>query len=413
LYVAGTDVYGTVSGASAKLAFFCGVASSDVLPRHLSTSTQTTAETTCRAKTVCNNGCSMQSAVTRVTPAHGKETCITVQGVTGLFTPSDSIVTGDMNYLLNSTSRIQYNYRENLQQSNEVQSLIIEGSVCAQGSCAMTAGVCAPAAGTVWGTDEAYIKLADETCRLVSHGTPYANLASTTNAQLNTLCPTVSFHTGAACTQRNPFALTFEDEYGARFTTRTIECISYGSTYATSGNPDDHDLVEREAAGAHCRGLVESALEDLPNSALVDIDVTDSKRGSFNDPSAPLVANSVITYKASLAIAAPTGAALVGRHPWQQGSDHFLNIKFISNTGDVASMTVIGQDTEAGAGTSVIHHSEKYVEPAVTVREVFKGTSENQVCANRGTCDYSTGICKCFQGFTRADCSLQNVLAMY
>jgi len=357
----------------------------------------------------------MQSAVTRVTPAHGKETCITVQGVTGLFTPSDSIVTGDMNYLLNSTSRIQYNYRENLQQSNEVQSLTIQGAVCAQGSCAMAAGVCKPASNTNWGAapDEAYIALAHKTCALASHGTPYANLASTTPAQLDTLCPKVDFHTGASCTSRNPFALTFEDEYGARFTTRTIECISYGSTYATSGNPDDHDLVEREAAGAHCRGLVESALEDLPNSALVDIDVTDSKRGSFNDPSAPLVANSVITYKASLAIAAPTGAALVGRHPWQQGSDHFLNIKFISNTGDVASMTVIGQDTEAGAGTSVIHHSEKYVEPAVTVREVFKGTSENQVCANRGTCDYSTGICKCFQGFTRADCSLQNVLAMY
>jgi len=41
------------------------------------------------------------------------------------------------------------------------------------------------------------------------------------------------------------------------------------------------------------------------------------------------------------------------------------------------------------------------------------GTSENDICSQRGVCDYSTGICKCFQGFTGEDCSIQNVLAMY
>jgi len=232
-YAKGTDVYGTVSGASAKLAFFCGVKSSDVLPRQLSTSTQTEKEGVCRThqrESDCTadsvNTCAWQAAVTRVTPSHGQETCITVQGVTGLFTPTDSVVTGNMNYLLNSTSRIQHNYRENLKQSNEVQSLTIQGAVCDQGACEMTAGVCAPAAGTVFGEDPAYKNLAIKTCGMVSHGTTFPRLASQTNTNLDGICAEVNIHLGTSCTSRNPFALTFEDEYGSHFTTRSIECIS-------------------------------------------------------------------------------------------------------------------------------------------------------------------------------------------
>merc|ERR1711881_620384 len=41
------------------------------------------------------------------------------------------------------------------------------------------------------------------------------------------------------------------------------------------------------------------------------------------------------------------------------------------------------------------------------------GSQENTICSNRGLCDFETGVCKCFNGFTDDDCSVQNALAMY
>jgi hypothetical protein len=40
------------------------------------------------------------------------------------------------------------------------------------------------------------------------------------------------------------------------------------------------------------------------------------------------------------------------------------------------------------------------------------GNQENSPCSNRGLCDYATGTCQCFAGYTREDCSVQNALAM-
>jgi hypothetical protein len=40
------------------------------------------------------------------------------------------------------------------------------------------------------------------------------------------------------------------------------------------------------------------------------------------------------------------------------------------------------------------------------------GNREYAPCSNRGICDYSSGECQCFAGYTRQDCSVQAALAM-
>jgi len=52
-------------------------------------------------------------------------------------------------------------------------------------------------------------------------------------------------------------------------------------------------------------------------------------------------------------------------------------------------------------------------EPKFFMLRGRKGTQENTVCSSRGLCDHSTGLCRCFNGFTDDDCSRQNALAMY
>jgi hypothetical protein len=39
------------------------------------------------------------------------------------------------------------------------------------------------------------------------------------------------------------------------------------------------------------------------------------------------------------------------------------------------------------------------------------GINDSPECSDRGVCDYSSGVCKCFKGYAGIDCAMQNALA--
>merc|ERR1712166_1359362 len=263
-------------------------------------------------------------------------------------------------------------------QKNEVQRLQIRGAKCAREACEYNDEdeSCSPVFA-----EAGFVKTAKKTCATASKGNGSPLNTGKNVDQLRTQCEALKYDSGATCTHRNPFALTFTNEYGSKFTTRTIECVSYKDTstpYPTDTTTiTDEQKVERAAAAEVCRSLVESLAGYF----------------SWN-------ADNLKSWT-------PSGYSISATNDFQ------LDINFISNTGDIAPLTVLGQDTEVISVFDVNHHAEKYTEPDVVVLELTKGTTDNAVCSNRGSCDFSTGTCKCFQGFTRHDCSLQNVLAMY
>merc|ERR1719424_1759776 len=204
------DVFGTVSGASAKLSFFCGKKSSDVSSRQLSTNAENAAEVACNKITkagACSGPCAWQAAVTRTTPEFNEEQCITAQGVKGLFTLSDSIVLGDSTYLLNNTKRIAYKYREELAQVNEVQTVVLKGTDCLRTPCVYekTTGQCKPA---VAGAELGFQSAAVQTCGAASAGSKSPFLTTTAKACVAGMacpfCALIQYNTGATCTKRNP-----------------------------------------------------------------------------------------------------------------------------------------------------------------------------------------------------------------
>lgn len=169
------------------------------------------------------------------------------------------------------------------------------------------------------------------------------------------------------------FALDFEDEFGDRWVTRSISA-GYRRAATTAG---------ANAYAAQLASDIESALEALPNNCIEDVEV-----------SVDLSTNSA--------------------------ADEVYAITFLNNSGDIPMLGAryrFGKSADNAVANAVESKNtpDGYFGVAAggfTIAETVKGNKENVVCSNRGLCDYATGICKCFNGYTDFDCSVQNALSM-
>jgi len=149
------------------------------------------------------------------------------------------------------------------------------------------------------------------------------------------------------------FALEYENELNENFTTRAIDFLS-------------SNVVQD----------VESALEALPNGNIEDVEV-------------------------SLDVSS-------GRH---------VNVTFLHNSGNIPLLKARYSWHYIDSGNSPATFPSRnlpdgsFSSYGFTVTTTSDGNKENALCSNRGVCDYSSGLCRCFSGFTDFDCSVQNALA--
>jgi len=172
------------------------------------------------------------------------------------------------------------------------------------------------------------------------------------------------------------FALIFSDLYGGHWTTRPIAAEVYDA--------------DQGAAAA-----VKAALQGLPNKVIEEVTVTEAAGTCKNGGAYVNAATDEACADTWTACAVGDCANVFlitfsGAH----NSGDQKTLRCLKDVQGAGSMPVLG-----GLGTG----------GACTVGTATTGNDESAVCANRGECDSSTGLCECHEGYTDEDCSVQQV----
>jgi hypothetical protein len=179
---------------------------------------------------------------------------------------------------------------------------------------------------------------------------------------------------GASGTVTNTFfTLSYVDSYGHEWTTRPIRTAASSAT----GN------------AMTTAAEVRSALMSIPNHAIDSIEVTVSEA---------VVESNYWEYSITFNSAAT------------QGNQNRLTCNFAGCDTDGCQPRFTGFSSVADAKCVVTGYTNTHIASGAVVAANTDGTGENAECSNRGICDYSTGICGCFDGYTGEACSIQTIL---
>jgi len=159
------------------------------------------------------------------------------------------------------------------------------------------------------------------------------------------------------------FALTFVSTLNETYTTRPIKL---------EGGTDSSGVFDSSSCTTFA-GYVESALEELPHRVVDDVVVTATSTGS--------VLSFLVTF---------TGEAV-------QGKQNLLIVE------DYACADGC---TPRLAGIDLITDTT----PGSYVTETQVADYNNYECGRRGKCNYDTGLCECFDGYTGEACATQTAL---
>lgn len=210
---------------------------------------------------------------------------------------------------------------------------------------------------------------------------------------------------GSGKSDQGHFTLTFMDSFGKAWTTRPIPASDSSDTEFATVTDDKYKQPTGNIAGENTLTVKEgrvttgaqttqhhirAALMALPNDVVNDVEVSMDKSVATQ-----------ITYRVTF-----TGSANSGKRNLLQcnhiGCDHDgCQPRFVGILPTATALCTVKGATSynfqtAGATT--------------TATDGQTGTAEDTECSSRGICDYASGQCGCFEGYTGEACSIQTIL---
>jgi hypothetical protein len=151
------------------------------------------------------------------------------------------------------------------------------------------------------------------------------------------------------------------------------------------------------------RDTIQEALATFPNGVLsgVTVSVAGVSEGAGNDVASHLASKTLIdTDNDGVALKLDFTAG-------PQGDVNTLGVSIISGTANDMTLTVYGSAEVLGSNARSDDTNAFAAHPVAPAN----GNTEASPCSNRGLCDYTTGLCSCFSGYTTENCGTQSALA--
>jgi len=181
------------------------------------------------------------------------------------------------------------------------------------------------------------------------------------------------------------FALTFKSKLNETYTTQPI---NLALTVDSNGDPNNLSRFV---------GYVTKALQSLPNNVIDKVEVHASYRLAYTSsltPDSYIVTNNALGANPALALGAASRTA----------TEVQLNITFVGDyvQGPQNLLTVEAYPCRDGCTPRITGLS--LLPSTQIVSQVVTSDFNSYECGRRGKCDYTTGLCTCFAGYTGVAC---------